>query len=240
MNKQVQLDMRIAAPVNKSSWRGNILDLCTETRKRALRMNEGHDMRLQSRRKTIDRRKREILLKEKRTKEKLDTSVKHLQVYQTILEDYKYDNLVVINRINECKDRSRLTWTAKKRINAETKLINSGFSMKLFKTKIDSLSGEKTDSYIRKHRLQTEYALAKAQSDIMLSREGTFSAVIRDYKHKSHETSRDLDDYKPISGKVSKLPTSRDIDDYKPSGGKVSKLPAIQRARKIDVKQYHL
>lgn len=215
MNKQVQLDMRIAAPVNKGSWRGNILDLCTETRKRAIRMNEGHDVRLQLRRKMLDRRKREIVLKEKRNMEKLDTSAKHLQVYQTILDDYKYDNLVVINRINECRNRSRLTLTAKKRISAETKLINSGFSMKLFKNKIDSLSSERNVGFIRQNKLQYEYTIAKARSDILLSREGTFSAMVRDYKHKS-------------------IDTVPDIEETPSLGKSVFKLPAIQKVQKKD------
>lgn len=59
MNKRVRLDMRLAAPVHNDSIRGNIFDLSVETRKRALRMNEGQYSKLQMKTKVLDKNQRE-------------------------------------------------------------------------------------------------------------------------------------------------------------------------------------
>ena len=186
MNKRVRLDMRLAAPVHKDSIRGNIFDLSVETRKRALRMNEGQYSKLQMKTKVLDKNQRERNIKESKRIEKIDKSVKQLCIYRQVLRNFHYDNLVSVNK--KARENPRTTTSAKKRLSDEIKILHSGFSVDILKTQMDVLSKEQDKKRIRLDKLHQEYIISKARSDIALSREGTFSALIRDYKNRCMES----------------------------------------------------
>jgi hypothetical protein len=147
MNKRVRLDMRLAAPVHKDSIRGNIFDLSVETRKRALRMNEGQYSKLQMKTKVLDKNQRERNIKENKRIEKIDKSVKQLCIYRQVLRNFHYDNLVSVNK--KARENPRTTTSAKKRLSDEIKILHSGFSVGILKTQMDVLSKEQDKKRIR-------------------------------------------------------------------------------------------
>lgn len=229
MNKKVRLDLRLAAPARKDSFRGNIFDLCAETRKRALRMNEGQDNRLHEKRNIIERHKREKYIKDIKEIRKIDTSVKNLFIYKQALENYKYDKLVIVKHGFPNDFRPE-----RKRMNTETKFLHSGFSVNLLKPEIDILSEELDPRNIRMHKMHQQYVISKARSDISLSRTGTFSALIRDYKHRSVEAI-DLPNHNFKAHQHKTVYTHRSVEakDFPTvelqKSSNVLKLPKIQK-----------
>ena len=166
-------------PLGKGTVCSQIIDICAQTRRRAVQLNECENSRLKLSTKNIDRHARYNRNVSERAMNRLNKSLTMLEAYKDVLSnDYKVSNFDTIQPGFDIKQALRDP-ARKRRSIFETRIYNSGFSLKNFKSEIDRRLLEIDPTAQRENLRTTLLEESRRRNEILIDRTMPFPAVVK-------------------------------------------------------------
>jgi hypothetical protein len=172
-------------PIGKGTVYNTLLDISAHTRQRAIQANVCELERLGKIERFLEREQRIREVIRSRLVAKTQKSLRDMQAFEKVISnEYRVKNFATMRR---GFDRSMIqTPRLERRVKIETRIYNSGFSMKALQPEIKrtqrKMDPERKRRFVKRKIL--EYC--HDQSDVVINREVPSSAVYRTFRDERH------------------------------------------------------